>query len=195
MPRKENFQLSRLDQIRALRSGERARIVQSLSLHGPSSVRDLATRMGRIPESLYYHVSELVRVGLVHRVGTRPTRNRKEALYDRVGPIAIDPSQRSPAFLEAVGELYQSSLRATGRQLTRSLEEEHGRTGERVRQGLVQHSARLSPKAHRELRKRLDELIDFVIENEDPDEPEVTWVTFAYAATSDRRPVEASPEE
>ena len=34
----------------------------------------------------------------------------------------------------------------------------------------------------RKLRKRLEGLIDFVIENDDPDQPEVTMLTIAYGA-------------
>jgi hypothetical protein len=107
-------------------------------------------------------------------------------VYEFVGPITIDPRQRSPAFLEALDELYASSLRATGRQLSRSLEDERGRKGDRVRQGLVQATARLSPKAQRELRARLEELIDFVIESDDATQPETTLVTVAYAANPAR---------
>ncbi len=51
--------------LRALRTPLRQEILSALDRPGGASVRELATTLGRKPASLYYHVHDLVRVGLV----------------------------------------------------------------------------------------------------------------------------------
>ena len=66
MPRqRQTLVIRRAEQLASLSSPVRSRIVESLSVHGPSSVREIAERLGRLPESLYYHLRPLVEVGIV----------------------------------------------------------------------------------------------------------------------------------
>jgi predicted ArsR family transcriptional regulator len=185
MPLPPPYRVKRLDQLKALRSLERRRVIQALSELGPSSVRDVAEHLDRVPESLYYHVATLEEVGLVVRRGSRPTRSRSQALYELVGLPSIDPAQRSPAFLEALDELCASSLRAATRHLSRSLDEERGRSGPRTHQGVVQTTARLSGTDRKELRRRMAELVDWVAERHDPRQAHGTLVTLAQSTCED----------
>src|SRR5687767_792116 len=69
----------------------RQELLDVLEAAGPSSISELAERLGRAPDSLYFHVRELVRVGLVLVV------------YDLVGrPLCIDRSKARRADLQSV---------------------------------------------------------------------------------------------
>ncbi|NIM48343.1 MAG: helix-turn-helix domain-containing protein, partial [Gemmatimonadales bacterium] len=64
---------------------------------GRCSVGEVADRLERKPESLYYHVKALREAGLVRRVGNRPGERRSETLYQAVAPeIVLDQGNRTP---------------------------------------------------------------------------------------------------
>jgi DNA-binding transcriptional ArsR family regulator len=69
-------------QIAALASPARLELVDSLHTAGPTSIAELARLLGRTPQSLYYHVRQLQRLGLIVAVGQRRAGRRPEAVYD-----------------------------------------------------------------------------------------------------------------
>ena len=114
--RHQTLVIRRAAQLAALSSPVRARIVESLSLHGPSSVREIADRLGRLPESLYYHLRPLVEVGIVVLKEKRKVRRRTEAVYQLAAPrLVIDPKQRSDEYLEALAGTCSALLRLAER--------------------------------------------------------------------------------
>ncbi|HNQ21536.1 MAG TPA: helix-turn-helix domain-containing protein [Phycisphaerae bacterium] len=123
MPRPgKAFVLRRPEQVAALGSPVRARIVDVLSSRGPSSVEELATAMGRQPESLYYHVHTLRSVGLLVEHSRRKCRRRMETVYALVAPrLLLDREQRSPAYLKAVADSCAALLRSSARDHRKAL--------------------------------------------------------------------------
>ena len=114
--RRSRFVIRRAEQLVALASPVRCRIVDTLSAGGPSSVRQIAARLGRKPESLYYHIRALVDVGLVISKGKRRVGRRAEAVYQLVAPrLIIDPRQRTTAYADALAETCATLLRLTAR--------------------------------------------------------------------------------
>ena len=110
------YVIRRADQLAALGSPVRWAIAESLSVHGASSVRELADRVNRPPEALYYHIRELVRVGLVLLDHQRPGKRRPEAVYRLAAPrLVVDRKQRSPAYLQALADSCATLLRLTER--------------------------------------------------------------------------------
>jgi len=77
-------------QIDALGSPARQEVVDGLQALGPCSIAELAESLGRAPDSLYYHVRKLERVGLVVQRGSRGAGLRREALYDTPGRLVLD---------------------------------------------------------------------------------------------------------
>jgi len=95
--RRKTYPIRARDQIRALTSPVRQELVDALQASGPSSIADLATELGRAPDSLYYHVRRLEAVGLVVRRGTRSTARNEEALFDTPGArMRIERDTGSP---------------------------------------------------------------------------------------------------
>jgi len=117
MPRRrQTLVIRRAEQLAALSSPVRSRIVESLSVHGPSSVREIADRLGRLPESLYYHLRSLVEVGIVILKEKRKTRRRAEAVYQLAAHrLVIDPKQRSDEYMKALAGTCSAVLRLAER--------------------------------------------------------------------------------
>jgi DNA-binding transcriptional ArsR family regulator len=82
-------------QLEALASPARQEVVDGLQAIGPCSIAALAESLGRAPDSLYYHVRKLEKVGLVVARGTRDTGRREEALYDVPGRLVLDHEPRT----------------------------------------------------------------------------------------------------
>jgi DNA-binding Lrp family transcriptional regulator len=81
----------------------RQELLDVLEAAGPSAISELAERLGRAPDSLYFHVRELVRVGLVVEVERRKVGRHVFVVYDLVGrPLRIDRSKAKRADLQSV---------------------------------------------------------------------------------------------
>jgi predicted transcriptional regulator len=167
-------------ELKALCSPVRQDIVFVLESLGPSSVSEIAERLGRSPHSLYYHVRELERVGLVSARETRRTTRRDAVVYALVSEgILIDPQQRSKAFLQTLGEMYSASLRRAERETLFALANDaHVPPDEPRNSGVFTVNARLTPRSRKLMRKRLLELGD-LIEAEDDPRGEATVLTIA----------------
>ena len=63
---KSVYQVATKAQLQALAAPVRHDILDRLVAYGPMSVRDLAKALGRQPTSVYPHLQQLQRVGLVH---------------------------------------------------------------------------------------------------------------------------------
>ena len=95
--------IGKSDQLRALASPMRQELLDVLEAAGPSAISELAERLGRAPDSLYFHVRELVRVGLVIEVERRKVGRHVFVVYDLVGrPLRIDRSKAKRADLQSV---------------------------------------------------------------------------------------------
>lgn len=101
------YWIERRDQLETLCSPLRQDIVDTLAQMGPASVADLAERLGRQPESLYYHVRSLLDVELLLEDGERALPRHKEKLYTTPGRTMRIRYRRSNL------HLHLRSLRAT----------------------------------------------------------------------------------
>ena len=71
MAKEPEFLVSTVRQMEALASPVRHHIHLAMEMLGECSVNELAERMGRVPETLYYHLRQLKKVGIVEQVGSR----------------------------------------------------------------------------------------------------------------------------
>jgi DNA-binding transcriptional ArsR family regulator len=83
---RSNYIIRSKRQMRALAAPTRQEIVDVLPGLGTVSVAELATALGRPPDSLYYHLRMLKNVGLVLSAGSRTVNGRPEALFRAVAP-------------------------------------------------------------------------------------------------------------
>lgn len=110
-------------QIAALASPARQEVVDSLSVSGPASIAELACDLGRAPDSLYYHVRALERVGLVVRRGTRPAGVRSEVIYDVPGArMVIDREPSTRGEKQTLMRVVSAALRSAERELRGALD-------------------------------------------------------------------------
>ncbi len=167
----ETHVLRDVRQLAALRSPVRQQLITLLERSGPSSVRELAERIGMATESLYYHVHALVRAGLLRRTGQRRGATRPEALYEAIARhFSLDPQNRSSEYLDALAKVGSAALRAADRDYRRALVElEPQSRGVERTTDLRQLTVRLPPDAIAGLRQRLDALLAYVLEHETGD--------------------------
>ena len=101
--RGRTYRIRRTEQIEALASPVRQEIVDALQVSGACPIAEVAAQLGRAPDSLYYHVRHLERVGLVVRRGVRRNGQRDEALFGVPGARSIQNVECSP-FDKGAGE-------------------------------------------------------------------------------------------
>ncbi len=114
----------RADQRAALTSPLRLEILEHFLVAGPASVAEIADRMGRAADSLYYHVRLLVKVGLLRQRGTRKSGKRDEALYALVAPrIDLSCKPGSPASTASTMKTMVSAFRLAEREMRAALDD------------------------------------------------------------------------
>ena len=110
--KKGNYIIRDKRQMRALAAATRQEIVDVLPRMGTVSVAELAAALGRAPDSLYFHLRILQRVGLVRVTGSRRGTRRREALFRAVGPdlrLAYRPGKEGNA--KEINPIIASMLR------------------------------------------------------------------------------------
>ena len=101
-------------QLRGLRSPLRQEIVDALQAEGPCSIAELAGRLERSPDSLYYHVRALLRLGLLtERNGLRAAPGLVVDVPVRPMRIRYRLGDRAQSL--ALGDLVGAMLRLAGR--------------------------------------------------------------------------------
>jgi len=175
--------------LRALRTPLRQEVLAAVQQMRTASVKDVAAELGRKPASLYYHVHDLVRVGLVRAAGTRPAGRRTETLYEPAADrIVIDRTIRTPAFVDALADLERATLRTAERELRAALA---GSPTAAASPGepstLLRLSARLSRADAREVARRLRAVVQFLEEKDDPKGRDTYAFTAACVGVARRR--------
>ena len=156
---------------RGMNSKVRQEIIGAIRIIEPCSVREIAGRIHRKPETVYYHIDILIEAGMIHEVAKRPAGKRDEALYEATcDRFRFHPTCRTPAFLRDMRRTYSTMIRTTEQQILESV----GADGE-IRQGRgknmrVQfYAASLTRKDLDELNRRLDAVREFLIERRSAD--------------------------
>ncbi len=178
MSQRREFLVSTVAQMEALASPIRHQVHLAMEMLGPCSVNELAERMGRVPETLYYHVRRLEKVGILVKVGTRDAGTREEAIYQlKAKRLRVDPRQASPRFIKAMAKGCGALLRYAERTFVAALRKDATiRTGKASELRIRQVSVRLTQKSLIEVNARLDEL-QAVIDEADSSE-ETTMYAF-----------------
>ncbi|UCE61655.1 MAG: helix-turn-helix transcriptional regulator [Phycisphaerales bacterium] len=159
------YVMRQAEQLAALSTPIRWQIVETLSVHGPSSVRQLAEHLDRKPEPLYYHVRALLSVGLVLVDSKRKANRRAEAVYRLVAShVMVDRKQRSRAYREALCRSCESFLRLAARE-HRAAVERGDLAGEADLRSLMirRHTGHLTRDGLRRLNRllaQMEELLD-----------------------------------
>jgi DNA-binding transcriptional ArsR family regulator len=169
-----------LAQMEAMVSPLRHQIMRTVGAYGVASIKQIATQLERSAESLYYHFRALEQVGLLIDAGARELNGRSEALYSTVAQeILTDARSTSPDYLDALKRAASALLRLADRQLAAELDfMMETRTARSIAFRIQQRNARLTPEVAAELSARLDDVMDFLQQNDCAD-GEMISLTFA----------------
>jgi len=108
------YLIRRKDPLHALTSPERRRVLEGLEALGRATVKQLAEHLGRLPESLYYHVRKLGEVDLVVEAERRGSGRRTEVVYALVAPVLrLDAERRTKDWLDGLERGLAASMRRT----------------------------------------------------------------------------------
>lgn len=117
----------RLRYLKCLASPARLEVVEGLQLAGPSSVAELARRLGRAADSLYYHLRELEKAGVVEVAGRTPAPRghggRRGVIYRMCSNVvsAGDHHDADASERAALGDVASAVLRLTERNVQLSI--------------------------------------------------------------------------
>jgi DNA-binding transcriptional ArsR family regulator len=155
-----NARTARAAVLEALASPVRQELVSHLG-DGPATVTEIAQRLGRTRQSLYYHVLALERAGLVRKFGTRGEGRAAERLYavaDGPAPMrgrSLDARERA-----AVARATAAMLRLTQREVVAATQRTAARAGgRRTAVVAVRAKARLDARTLARVRRLLDQLV------------------------------------
>ena len=80
----DSYQISDLDQIKALAHPLRVRIIETLASSDPMTTKQVAELLGEKPTRLYHHVGLLEKAGLIQLTHTRKNRGTTEKYYEAI---------------------------------------------------------------------------------------------------------------
>lgn len=146
-------------ELRAISHVARVEIIETLQLHGPSTVAEIGERLGRAADSLYHHLRILVSSGLVGREAERAGSGRRAAVYElsSIGFVAELAPSAKRSFREAFGAASSAVLRTVARDVEREVHAPDARSSGPARNLEVQRrKVQLTPSALRELNRHVD---------------------------------------
>ncbi len=117
----DDYLITELRQMRALESPIRAEIVDTFAASGPCSVADVAHQLGRTPQSLYFHVKQLLQVKLLKEDGEQSAGRTRETLYSTPArELVLGSPGKSRAKMDSVVKIMLGNLKLTERDVERA---------------------------------------------------------------------------
>lgn len=193
--RRREYGIRRADQLEALTSPVRSRLLDVAAQLGACSVAELGEALGRAPSTLYRHIAILEGVGLLRRVGERKAVKHEEALYRAPArAIRISDAVGTPRLRAALARLYDALLRGAARGVRRGLGAERGsRSGRFRRTVVIQTTGWLTPEERGRADALVGELVDLMHagarrRDDDAEERTLEQTTLTLAFFPEREP-------
>lgn len=175
-------------QRKALVSPARIEIVECILHLGPQPVARIGKLLGRAPDSLYYHLKRLVKVGILKESRNADAGQRGETTYEATARgfhSECDPGDPESVEIERAG--LGALLRLTERTYSRALGDPQVRTHGKQRDVEARRTrVYLDAKGRAELNRRVDELFEFLIQHATSTTGRATCVTMVLCP-SDKR--------
>lgn len=108
-------------QVRGLRAPARQEIVDALQSMGPSTIAELGAELGRAPDSLYYHVKAMLKLGLIVECDAEGLGKRGLVIDVAHRPMQIRYRPKDGAQVRALQDVVGAMLRLTGRDFSAGL--------------------------------------------------------------------------
>jgi DNA-binding transcriptional ArsR family regulator len=169
------------EQLACLASPTRNETFATIRSLGKASVRELADRMGRSPEALYYHVKALSKAGLIKEALRRPTVRKPEAVYESVEANYRLPQSGSDPELDALARRsVVSGLRHTirGYETASTIAEKD--VQKRPYLQVIRVACRLSEEHAKSFFELIEEAARFAKDHEQPDGVRLHWSSVVF---------------
>lgn len=118
MVKNRHYLIERSDQLEALTSPVRMEILSAVEALGPCTAAELAASLGRAQSSLYFHLEQLLEVGLL----LKEERPEGAAYRPVARTMKLDYEPANPARLAVMVRSAATILRATERTIRRAFE-------------------------------------------------------------------------
>jgi DNA-binding transcriptional ArsR family regulator len=159
----DNIPLTGQAALEAVASPARLEILSALG-DGPRTTQELAQRLGRSRQSLYYHLDMLEQAGLV--ATEAPAEGERERLFRlKSKRVAVSGLRESAHNRKAGAKAIQAILRLTAREATAALEDPATRFDGALREMIgIRGKARLTAAQLRRANKLIDQLVALLME-------------------------------
>ena len=185
MPKKSGkLSISDPKQLNQLSSPVKQLIIDAFkSAREPCTIKSIAERINRAPDSLYYHFRALVKVGLIVQSGTQIEMGKPVALYRPAAKhMKIKYDLGIPGFREIICRIFTAAMRLATRDFQKGVELPNVRGESNTRNLYVcRMEAWLSKRDLREINRRMDEIVEIMSENCDVSDGERCTLFMAIA--------------
>lgn len=181
-------QLERLvftrDHVDALASVPRAQVFWAFQSDDARSVREVAKAIGRPPQSVHYHVEQLISVGLLLPVGVRPVRTRPETTYVHIARTLVSlGAEGDPEYRRSMAKGFAAIARTLAREYEDAQEAITAQSAIGAYQIFRHTYVRLDPGAMVRVRDALIEALRAIEAEDAPGGIEVHVAAFASPTT------------
>jgi len=169
----------------------RLEVFESLQIGGPASVSELAERLGKAPDSLYYHLRKLEQLGVIEQVADEAgagSPGRNGAMYDLAAlSVTMKLDNQSRPSREAWAKGSASVLRLASRDVESALESRSAVT-EGAQRNLLVHrrKARLAKKDLKRVNALLDEAYAILADNAENTSGQLYALTLTLSPLEER---------
>lgn len=181
-PRPEPYEIRTARQLRAIGTPISAAIIEELRLGGAMSAAAIASRIGKSPQGVHYHLGKLREIGLVRVAGQRETGRRPEMLFEiQAQDVHLTQGKRTPGLRREMLRVCRLFLRRAGEDYEAAVGD---KADERMPAGLrlTRSVTRLGERDVQELAAKLEAIDRWLDERDDPDGPWRVGVTMVVAA-------------
>lgn len=170
----------------------RLEVYENLQIAGPSTIADLARRLGRPADSLYYHVRKLLAIGVIEERAAeereRGGPGRRGAVYSVVArrlDVELDPKSRRSR--EAWSEGGAAVLRLAQRDFAKALESgDIHADGARRNLAIRRVKVRLSARELRAVNGHLEAIHELLCKHAENTKGELHAITFVMTPLEER---------
>jgi predicted ArsR family transcriptional regulator len=167
------------EQMLCLTSPVRNQLYAHLRARGQATVAELAKDMGRSPESVHYHVKELLKAGLITEAFRRPAPRKPEVVYESAAKnISLPKPDETPELRAASMHMVLSGLKVVAKGYRNALLQENPRA--RRYTHVLRTVVTLSEKDAEEFIQRLEDAVRFATEHSTEEGVELQCSTVVF---------------
>lgn len=157
-------------QLQCMSSSVRTEILKHIQHQGPCSIKEVAALLGRSHADLFYHFRELAICGLLDIVEWRKAGKRTEAVYAAAARKYIyELSGKPPSFLEKAAKSVGGMLRLADREFAAAAKAAPHEPSVLAGMKAMRTSARLSNEDSETLKRKIEEIVDWMRERDKAD--------------------------